>query len=542
MSDEFPPMIGKYKVSGIIAKGGMGVVYKALHPSLKRFVVIKKMTARGKSGNAERFKKEAQILLDLQSPYIVHLFDYFTEGSYRYMVEELVDGIALDKLISKQSSIPVPVAMLIMQDACFALKYAHSREIVHRDIKPGNILISKRGEIKLADFGIASDSAEDENITQTGVALGTPAYMPPEQFENSAGVDNRADIYALGIMLYEMVTGTKPYPTSFSLETLSIIKKGRYISPRKIDKTIPKPICKLIHKMIRPKAKNRFQNIDSVLKIVKKYLSHYDTHELRVQVAKSVFSTKQYEFPKMEPKDKVSRCIKKWCIGLCAVLVVFGCCWSTGIIHRYLLSHWYSAVSVEMVMPRSLSQNMDLPVRAFFFENDNNDIPEIKSARRNFVQLGSGKLDNLFSFKQGLQVERPTSKNKTYVMKNVYLKNGDYRVKVVVGPYVWWKSFSVDSDDLEITCDFLKNRTRNLKFVTTAFDKETNKNITKDALFEVNIENKWVDLATVEPEMIDSGTVWKLRASANGYRSEQFSLLIDWFQDEVLISAALEKE
>ena len=159
MSEEFPPLIGKYKVTGIVAKGGMGVVYKAIHPSLKRYVVIKKMTARNKSGNAERFKKEAQILLDLQSPYIVHLFDYFTEAGYRYMVEELVDGIALDKLIKKQTSLPSPIAMLFMQDACYALKYAHSKEIVHRDIKPGNILISKRGEIKLADFGIASDSA-----------------------------------------------------------------------------------------------------------------------------------------------------------------------------------------------------------------------------------------------------------------------------------------------------------------------------------------------------------------------------------------------
>ena len=109
MSDTFPQMIGKYKIIEIIAKGGMGVVYKAFHPSLKRYVVIKKMTARKNSANIERFKREAQILLDLQSPYIVHLFDYFTEGSYRYMVEELVDGIALDKLIHKR---PRPFAFV----------------------------------------------------------------------------------------------------------------------------------------------------------------------------------------------------------------------------------------------------------------------------------------------------------------------------------------------------------------------------------------------------------------------------------------------
>ena len=139
MSDEFPQMIGKYKVQGIIAKGGMGVVYKAIHPSLKRYVVIKKMTSRSNSKNAERFQKEAQILLDLRSPYIVHLFDYFTEGSYRYMVEELVDGIALDKLIHKQTILPVPIAMMFLQDACYALQSAHAKDRCPQcALSPGN--------------------------------------------------------------------------------------------------------------------------------------------------------------------------------------------------------------------------------------------------------------------------------------------------------------------------------------------------------------------------------------------------------------------
>ena len=544
MSDEFPPMIGKYKVMGIIAKGGMGVVYKAFHPSLKRYVVIKKMTARNRSGNAERFKKEAQILLDLQSPYIVHLFDYFTEASFRYMVEELVDGAAVDSLIKKQVALPVPVAMLIMQDACYALKYAHSKEIVHRDIKPGNILISKRGEIKLADFGIASDSGlsgDTGTETKTGIALGTPAYMPPEQFEDSSSVDNRADIYALGIMLYEMITGTKPYPSSFSIETLNTIKKGKYISPRKIDKTIPKEVCRLIKKMTRPKAKNRFQSIDGVLKAVKKYLSHYDTHEIRVQLAKSVNTVKPFEFPEIEAKDKIRRKIFHIAAVVCVVGIFMGGCWKTGIIHRFVLRGIYTPVTIEMEMPHALSNSMDLPVRAFFFENDNNQIPEIKGTDRTLYVKGSRFYEKLFTLGNKTEIERPSSKNKIYSMSTVYLPHGDYRVKVVVGPYVWWKSFTLGDEDYLIQCDFLKNTSRNLRIKPTSYDAETGEEITQSCNYQILYKNAWTDLDKVDNETIKSGTVWKIKVSSEGYQDEIFSLLIDWYQDDLIISASLKK-
>ena len=565
MSDEFPPMIGKYKVQGIIAKGGMGVVYKAIHPSLKRYVVIKKMTARGHAGDAGRFKREAQLLLDLQSPYIVHLFDYFTEAGYRYMVEELVDGTALDALIKRQTSLPVPVAMLVMQDACYALKYAHSKGIVHRDIKPGNILLSKRGEIKLADFGIASDHAEgtgagsaaaaaarlaessstvtSSDLTQSGVALGTPAYMPPEQFEDSARVDHRADVYALGIMLYEMVTGTKPYPGSMSLDTLKVIKKGKYISPRQIDKNIPKDVCRLIHKMTRPKAKRRYQSIDAVLRQVKKYLKHYDTHELRVQLAKSVVAGKLYTFAPeaLSQKDRASRIIRRVLLGVAAAAAVFAGLWYCGLIHKTLLSKWYTEVSVEMQMPRSLLENMDLPARAIFFENDGSDIPEVNGSRRTFTEQGKAFYEKVLFWTPRLKVERPAARNKTYIIRPVFLKRGDYRVKVVVGPYVWWKSFTAGDEPCVLDCDFLKNAKRKLSIQTRAYDKASGNQI-EAAQFKILYKNKWLPLEEVPLDEIESASVWKIRAEAEGYRNEEFSLLIDWYQDALMISSELEAE
>ncbi len=561
MSNDFPPMIGKYKVQGVIAKGGMGVVYKAIHPSLKRYVVIKKMTARGHAGDAGRFKREAQLLLDLQSPYIVHLFDYFTEAGYRYMVEELVDGTALDALIKRQTSLPVPIAMLVMQDACYALKYAHSKGIVHRDIKPGNILLSKRGEIKLADFGIASDHAETNSgagaaaaklaesastvttgdLTQSGVALGTPAYMPPEQFEDSARVDHRADIYALGIMLYEMVTGTKPYPGSMSLDTLKVIKKGKYISPRKIDKSVPKEVCRLIHKMTRPKAKRRYQSIDAVLRQVKKYLRHYDTHELRVQLAKSVVAGKLYEFSAdaLAPKDRLRRIIKRLCLGIAAAAALFAGLWYCGFIHKTVLSKWYTEVDVEIQMPRSLLENMDLPARAFFYENDGADIPEVSGSRRTFTEQGKAFYEKVFFWSPRLRVERPASKNKTYSVRPVFLKRGHYRVKVVVGPYVWWKSFTCGEEPCLIDCDFLKNAKRKLAVSALAYDRSSGNQL-EDAQFKILYKNKWQPLEDLPVESLESGTVWKIRAEAEGYKSEEFSLLIDWYQDALMISSELE--
>ena len=541
MTNDYPASIGKYKVLGVIAKGGMGVVYKALHPSLKRYVVIKKMTGRGNAGSAERFKKEAKILLDLQSPYIVHLFDYFTEGGYRYMVEELVDGLALDKLIQKQMVLPCPVAMLIIQDACYALKYAHSKSIVHRDIKPGNILISKRGEIKLADFGIAADK-DDEEITKDGVALGTPAYMPPEQFENSATVDNRADIYALGIMLYEMVTGTKPYPGTFSMETLKVIRKGKYIHPRKIDKSVPPEIEHLIHRMIRPNRKHRFGSINSVLRIVKRYLRHYDTHELRVQLAKSVIAGKEYPFPASIQKDRVRTIVRRSVTAVVIAGALFTLFFKAGVIHKTVLRSKYTPVKVEIQAPKPLSNSLDLPMRCFFFYDDSKDIPEVEGSTQVFAPKGTKRLEDYFSFKPKITVERQASKSDTFDIPTIYLKHGNYRVKVVAGSYVWWRSFTVGKEDVTLKCNLLSNATRNLDIKVNVIDRESGKDISKNSEVTILYKDKWVSIKDVSSDDLKTAKVWKIKTTCEGYKEELYSLLIDWYQDVLYISSELEKD
>lgn len=534
MPEEVPEFIGKYKVSNKIAQGGMGVVYKAVHPSLKRDVVIKKMTIRGNSMAKERFKKEAQILLDMQSPYIVHLFDYFTEGPYRYMVEEFVDGLALDKLIKKQTVIEPTVALLILQDACYALKFAHSKGIIHRDIKPGNILISRRAEVKLADFGIASDENEDSSDrTQVGVTLGTPAYMPPEQFENSSAVDNRADIYALGVMLYEMVTGTKPYPSEFTQENIARIKRGKYIPPKKIDKTLPPVVCKLIKKMLKPKAGSRYQSVNSIIAIIKKYLKNYDTHAVRVELAKSVVSTRPHTVPPFQKKRNIWKVVSIAAVSVCAAAALGLYLWNGGFIHRYLLRKIYTPVVVTMRIPDVASPASQISAQAIFFKYGKK-IEQVEKSERSFMK---GTVT-----KNGVSSVRLGSKDKNYVVKPVYLKPGEYRVKIVIGSSVWWKTFTVGEKEVVISVDNFTRQTRPINCVMKAFDSETQKDISSSTQFSVLYKDKWVPVASVPQEKFSSNNVWKFKAEASGYREEIFSLLIDWYQDTVYCNFSLKKE
>ena len=543
MAEKIPETIGKYKIMSLVAKGGMGAVYKAVHPSLKRLVIIKKLTIRNNATVKERFKREAQILLDMQSPYIVHLFDYFTEGQSHYIVEEFVDGLSLAQLLDKQVALGTELALLIFHDACLSLKFAHARGIVHRDIKPGNILISKRAEVKLADFGIASSESGDElpltpsadssstkvdgNLTQSGVTLGTPAYMSPEQITDSRSVDKRADIYSMGVMLYEMLTGSKPFPSNLNPETLEKIKKGKYINPRKIDKNIPPVICRMIKKMLRANPDRRFQSIEKVIAIVKKYLSHYNTHKIRIALAQCVLSKKQLTLPVFERKQNKAKKVGIIIASVLAFAAAFGFVWYKGYIHKTVLSHWYREVVINMQMPKTSSVNSDLPVRAFFFVDDGNSIPEVSGTRRVFNEKTAENSAN--------------SKTKNYQTYPVYLREGNYRVKIAAGPYVIWQSLKVESKDVTLNINSLKNRKTDVTINTTSYDSSSGKNLTQDTKFFLSYRGKWVPLDEVPAEDIKSGSIIKVLARCEGYRDAVYSLLLDWYQDELIISAAMQK-
>ncbi len=271
---EIPKRIGKYQILEQIAEGGMGNVYKAQHPTLNEPLVIKKLTMQDKKHVQQRFLREAQIMFSFKSDYIVDVYDHFAENGAFHIVQEYIEGISLEDLIERERYLPETIALHIFLYCARALKYAHSKGVIHRDIKPGNILLSYTGKVKLVDFGIAAirEQRTDDDLTRIGMTLGTPAYMAPEQFASSRDVDHRADIYSLGVMLYEMICGKKPYPSGNLPETYQRIIKGRYTKVHTYNPNISGFTTRLIRRCMRPKAKQRFQDLAILIRKLEKHL------------------------------------------------------------------------------------------------------------------------------------------------------------------------------------------------------------------------------------------------------------------------------
>ena len=201
IADRFP----QFEILECLGRGGMGVVYRARQKSLNRPVAIKILAPEraGETRFAERFAREAKILAQLNHPHIVTIHDFGETGGLFYLVMEFVDGVNLRDLL-RDGKLEPKQALAIVPPICDALQCAHDKGIVHRDIKPENLLLDRDGRIKIADFGIAALLGVDSDVA------GTPPYMAPEQNEADGGTDHRTDIYALGVVLYEMPTGERP--------------------------------------------------------------------------------------------------------------------------------------------------------------------------------------------------------------------------------------------------------------------------------------------------------------------------------------------
>ncbi len=261
--------VGSFKILEKIGEGGMAVIYKATQPSLNRNVVIKKL----KDPNREiiaRFKKEALVSASFAQENVLAIYDFIYEGRSYYLVMEHVDGEDLRTIIDYSAPLPAHIAALIIQDVARGLEYTHSKNVIHRDIKPSNVLLSYQGEVKLIDFGVAKDE-KPSKLTVTGMIVGTPSYMSPEQ-ANGDPLGKQSDIYSLGVLLYEMVTGTKPFPGETNTEILMKIVKGKYPSPRKYNHELPHGLVRIIRKAMRRDAARRYQNASELIRDLSRFI------------------------------------------------------------------------------------------------------------------------------------------------------------------------------------------------------------------------------------------------------------------------------
>ena len=210
--EEISAAFPQLEIVELIGRGGMGFVYKARQPRLDRYVALKVLPQRlaNEPGFRERFTREGRMLARLNHPNIVSVFDFGESGGFFYLLMEYVDGVNLRQAM-RAGRFTLAQALKVVPEICGALSYAHGEGVLHRDIKPENILLDTKGRVKIADFGIAKLVGEAEShLTATDARLGTPHYMAPEQIERPSEVDHRADIYSLGVVFYEMLTGELP--------------------------------------------------------------------------------------------------------------------------------------------------------------------------------------------------------------------------------------------------------------------------------------------------------------------------------------------
>jgi predicted Ser/Thr protein kinase len=209
-----PHRLGKYEITEVLGQGAMGVVYKGFDPGIRRIVAIKTIRRELVEGERHaaamlaRFRNEAQAAGKLSHPALVAVYDYGEDADVAYIAMEFVEGNSLREYIGRGTRFAERDAVSIMSQLLEGLAHAHERRVWHRDIKPGNVIVMRNGKVKIADFGIARIEASE--LTQTGVMMGSPGYMAPEQYA-AAQIDHRADLFAAGVVFYQLLTGAKPF-------------------------------------------------------------------------------------------------------------------------------------------------------------------------------------------------------------------------------------------------------------------------------------------------------------------------------------------
>src|SRR5262245_50751747 len=264
MSDLTGQSLGPYTITERIGRGGMAEVYKALHTGLSVHRALK--VIRPELVTADdfrvRFQKEAQAVAQLRHPNIVQVHDFGSHNGAYYMVMEFIEGRDLKKVLAAEGRIrPIGRAVALVQRIASALEYAHARGLIHRDIKPENVMVTANGEPILTDFGIAKLVTSSVQLTQTGFGIGTPAYMAPEQAQGLAEVGPQADIYALTVVLFELLTGRVPYHADTPIAVIMKAMNDPMPMPRTLQPDVTEALQAVVLKGTQKRPIDRYETV-----------------------------------------------------------------------------------------------------------------------------------------------------------------------------------------------------------------------------------------------------------------------------------------
>ena len=525
---KIPAKIGKYPIEEKVAEGGMGAVYKGIHPTLNRPVILKRLTLKNSEHLTERFRREARMMMNFKNENIVNFYDHFKAGDSYYIVLEYIDGSDLNNLLGKERYLNCDLALYIFRESCKALKYAHKHKVIHRDIKPANIMFNTSGEVKLVDFGVAHEGSEEEaGLTTDGMTVGTPSYMAPEQFQSSKSVDARADIYSMGVMLYQMVTGKKPFPGGYSPELIAAIQKNKYIHPRKLNPEISSLTSKIIRKCMRGKADKRFKSVDEIIFILDRYFRKLDEADL-VEELKAHIAGEDI------PEKKKRRIPLSRILGTAGILLFLGVAgvgaWRMGLLYEYLFTENWSRLNLEIQVPNAYKRADQIYTNVEIFRDDDQSIPEVETPV--FIRK-TADADDIYEFKS----------------LPVYLETGRYRLKIQVEDLLYWytvylppRSEQKEDPSTEkgetIAVRITDLPVSDIRVSWNVRDCFTRAVLDEDVTVLIFEGGEWTPFDKKKAELL-SGKVHKFRFEKEGYYPKEYSLRIYPFQKALNIEVVM---
>ncbi|MBL4846121.1 MAG: protein kinase, partial [Planctomycetes bacterium] len=267
-------VFGPYDILGEIARGGMGIVYRARQRSLKRIVALKVMKEGENASEKQirRFKRETEAAARLQHPNIVAVHEVGCHEAFHYFTMDLIEGDPLDAIVKRKEKFPVRKVLEVVKETAQAIHYAHGKGIIHRDLKPANVLLDTDGHPKVTDFGLAKQIDHKSMLTRTGAVVGTPFYMPPEQARGDIDLDHRADVYALGVILYELLTLKLPFHGETTMEVYHKILEEEPLPPRKHDSRVDRDVNTIVLKAMDKDPTRRYQTSQDLAEDIQRYL------------------------------------------------------------------------------------------------------------------------------------------------------------------------------------------------------------------------------------------------------------------------------